>query len=254
MSYSKIIDSLNEGASANVKLVESLLKGISNNDLSKVNKSCVDTKDLKVLFNKSKLGKNNKNKLIAKHINDVREDKKAECLIQIYSIGKEEYITFTFTYEGCLKNLGISYICHYDTDSYGSATTSLDFDAGEMYFSDIKDGVYGDVEGIALYNTLTDTYIGNDKEASKELFKAFSYNVATGVDLLFPVIKGYQDDFKKCGFSVELVDNFCLIVSINFYSYDNDINQEVFSELEVTKRTFNSGYDDSGSIYFFVYA
>ena len=28
MSYSKIIDSLNEGASANVKLVESLLKGI----------------------------------------------------------------------------------------------------------------------------------------------------------------------------------------------------------------------------------
>lgn len=66
--------------------------------------------------------------------------------------------------------------------------------------------------------------------------------------------RGYQEDFKKCGFSVELVDNFCLIVSINFYSYDNDINQEVFSELEVTKRTFNSGYDDSGSIYFFVYA
>lgn len=32
MSYSRIIDSLNEGASANVKLVESLLKGISNND------------------------------------------------------------------------------------------------------------------------------------------------------------------------------------------------------------------------------
>lgn len=76
MSYSRIIDSLNEGASANVKLVESLLKGISNNDLSKVDKSCVDTKDLKLLFNKSKLGKNNKNKLIAKHINDVKEDKK----------------------------------------------------------------------------------------------------------------------------------------------------------------------------------
>ena len=123
-----------------------------------------------------------------------------------------------------------------------------------MYFSDIKDGVYGDVKGIALYNTLTDTYISNGKEASNELFKAFSYNVAMGVDLLFPVIRGYQDDFKKCGFSVELVDNFCLIVSINFYSYDNDINQEVFSELEVTRRTFNSGFDDSGSIYFFVYA
>ena len=44
MSYSRIIDSLNEGASANVKLVESLLKGISNNDLSKVDKSCVTQK------------------------------------------------------------------------------------------------------------------------------------------------------------------------------------------------------------------
>nr|DAE18188.1 MAG TPA: hypothetical protein [Myoviridae sp. ctdNl2] len=63
MGYSSIIDSLvNEDMSSINKKntlndAEALVSGILSGKLSKVKKTCVDDKDLKMLFNKSKLGK-----------------------------------------------------------------------------------------------------------------------------------------------------------------------------------------------------
>ena len=106
LGYSNIIDSLvNEdmlGVNRKNKATdaETLVEGILTGKLSKVKKTCVDDKDLKMLFNKSKLGKSNKNKLIAKYDNNVSGEGRYSCLVQIYSIGKGEYITFTFIFDG----------------------------------------------------------------------------------------------------------------------------------------------------------
>lgn len=60
---------------------EALVSGILSGKLSKVKKNCIDDKDLKMLFNKSKLGKNNKKNLVAKYSNNVYGDTKYRCLV-----------------------------------------------------------------------------------------------------------------------------------------------------------------------------
>lgn len=80
MGYSSIIDSLVNEDMAGVNRknkatdAETLVGGILTGKLSKVKKTCVDDKDLKMLFNKSKLGKNNKKNLVVKYSNNVYGD------------------------------------------------------------------------------------------------------------------------------------------------------------------------------------
>ena len=82
MGYSSIIDSLVNEDMAGVNRknkatdAETLVSGILSGKLSKVKKNCIDDKDLKMLFNKSKLGKNNKKNLVAKYSNNVYGDTK----------------------------------------------------------------------------------------------------------------------------------------------------------------------------------
>lgn len=249
MGYSSIIDSLvNEDMSSINKKntlndAETLVNGILSNKLSKVKKTCVDDKDLKMLFNKSKLGKNNKKNLVVKYSNNVYGDTKYKCLVQIYSIGKEEYITFTFNCNDYL-GVGISYICHYDTDTYGSATTSLDFDAGEIYFSDIEDGVYGKIEGITLYDLKKDEYVGNKDNASAKIFNNFAKNIVKEIPSFKEVFEEYADGFEGCRFWVEVdYEKYGVFVGIVFISSEDDFCELVCDELEGTEEILVNPYN-----------
>lgn len=257
MSYSSIIDSLvNEDMSSVSKKntlndAEALVAGILSNKLSKVKKTCIDIKDLKVLHNKSKLGKNNKKNVIAKYDVDVSGEGRYSCLVQIYSIGKEEYITFTFTFDGYI-NLGISYICHYDTDKYGSAKTSLDFGSGEMYFSDIEDGVYGKVEGITLYDIKKDEYIGDANKAVDRIFNEVSKCIVKDIHYFKDVFDEYADGFEDCRFRVQSYnEDYGLCVSIVFISSDDRYCDLVCDELDGTEEIIIDCY--GGELSFEVY-
>lgn len=249
MGYSSIIDSLvNEDMSSINKKntlndAEALVSGILSGKLSKVKKTCVDDKDLKMLFNKSRLGKSNKKNLVAKYSNNVYGDTKYRCLVQIYSVGKEEYITFTFNCNDYL-GFGISYICHYDTDTYGSATTSLDFDAGEVYFSDIEDGVYGKIEGITLYDLKKDEYVGNKDNASAKIFNNFAKNIVKEIPSFKEVFEEYADGFEDCRFWVEVdYEKYGVFVGIVFISSDDDFCELVCDELEGTEEILVNPYN-----------
>ena len=257
MGYSSIIDSLVNEDMAGVNRknkatdAETLVSGIVSNKLSKVKKNCVDIKELKMLFNKSKLGKNNKKNLVAKYSNNVYGDTKYRCLVQIYSVGKEEYITFTFNCNDYL-GFGISYICHYDTDTYGSATTSLDFDAGEVHFSDIEDGVYGKVEGITLYDIKKDEYIGDVNKAGDRIFNEVSKCIVKEIPSFKDVFDEYADGFEDCRFRVQSYnDDYRLCVSIIFISSDDRYCDLVCDELEGTEEILLECY--GGELSFEVY-
>ena len=249
MGYSSIIDSLvsEDMSSINKKNTlndaETLVSGILSGKLSKVKKNCIDDKYLKMLFNKSKLGKNNKKNLVVKYSNNVYGDTKYRCLVQIYSVGKEEYITFTFNCNDYL-GFGISYICHYDTDTYGSATTSLDFDAGEVHFSDIEDGVYGKIEGITLYDLKKDEYIGNKDNASAKIFNNFAKNIVKEIPSFKDVFEEYADGFEDCRFRVEVdYEEYGVFVGIVFISSEDDFCELVYDELEDTKEFLVNSYN-----------
>lgn len=257
MGYSSIIDSLvNEDMSSINKKntlndAEALVSCILSGKLSKVKKNCVDIKELKMLFNKSKLGKSNKKNLKAKYDNNVSGEGRYSCLVQIYSIGKEEYITFTFIFDGYI-DLGISYICHYDTDTYGSATTSLDFGAGEVYFSDIEDGVYGKVEGITLYDIKKDEYIGDVNKAGDRIFNEVSKCIVKDIHDFKDVFDEYADGFEDCRFRVQSYnDDYGLCVSIIFISSDDRYCDLVCDELEGTEEILLECY--GGELSFEVY-
>lgn len=127
---------------------------------------------------------------------------------------------------------------------YGSATTSLDFDAGEVYFSDIEDGVYGKIEGITLYDLKKDEYIGNKDNASAKIFNNFAKNIVKEIPSFKDVFEEYADGFEDCRFRVEVdYEEYGVFVGIVFISSEDDFCELVYDELEDTKEFLVNSYN-----------
>lgn len=241
MGYSSIIDSLVNEDMAGVNRknkasdVEMMVRGIVSNNLSKVKKTCVDAKDLKKLYNKSKLGKNSKKNLIAKYNKNVFGYLNYKCLIQIYSLGKEQYITFTLIFDGYL-GLGISYICKYNVDLLGSVT-ELDFVSNsEVDINDVRAGNYGDVVGITLYDINKDEYIGDVNKASDRIFSEFSKCIMKEIPSVEYTLEEFAEGLEGCEFSIEAEGDCVSFARITFFSSEYNFTLCIYDELESTEK------------------